>query len=330
MKAAGYKHGKTFCPNCGEQTFVPYHDERTGAFLPSEYGRCERIDNCAYHNYPTDYFKGEHANRPGAQTVPVPIKKTPTNPNAPKRLRFDYVTRSLASPDSDNNFIAYLNRIFDVKTTQFLIDEYRLSLTKTNDIIFWQIDTAGEVRTGKTIPYDVDGKRVKNIIPPINWIHSKAHTEYNLEQCLFGAHLLPKYPDKPVLIFESEKTALIAAIYAPVYFKDALCVATGTESFSTDILNDLRGRKAWFFPDSGCLDSWKKKVNASPLITDAVKIEFIETLEALERNTDFADCIPIDTDGKALTLIDNLYTWPDGEVFAAFARNPITFNFWFK
>ena len=329
MKAAGYKQGKAVCPNCGEPKFVLYTDERTGAFLPSEFGRCERIDNCAYHNYPTDYFKNKGAKSPSARAVVLPVKKV--NPNAPKRLLFQYVTRSLAAPNSDNYFIAYLNRIFDAKTTQFLIDEYQLGLTKANDIIFWQIDANGEVRTGKTIPYDADGKRVKNTPYPCGWIHNKVHTEYNLEQCLFGAHLLPKYSDKPVFVFESEKTALIAAIYAPVYFKDAVCVATGTESFSTDILNDLHRRETWFLPDAGCLESWKKKVNAAPQMrADAVKIEFIETLEALERNTDFADCIPIDTNGKALTLTDNLYAWPDGEIFDAFARNPITLDFWFN
>ena len=34
--------------------------------------------------------------------------------------------------------------------------------------------------------------------------------EWELSQCLFGEHLLKKYPDKPVCLVESEKTAIIA------------------------------------------------------------------------------------------------------------------------
>lgn len=39
--------------------------------------------------------------------------------------------------------------------------------------------------------------------------------DWELTQCLFGEHLLPLYPDKPVALVESEKTAVICSGLMP-------------------------------------------------------------------------------------------------------------------
>lgn len=53
------------------------------------------------------------------------------------------------------------------------------------------------------------GRRIKEPHNPITWAHSILHKDgFNLKQCFFGGHLLPKDTKKSVAIVESEKTDL--------------------------------------------------------------------------------------------------------------------------
>ena len=81
----------------------------------------------------------------------------------------------------------------------------KLGVTKDRSIIYYQIDTKNQCRTGKIMKYDPNtGHRLKDPGTPsrITWVHSilKTRTQlpesWQLTQCLFGEHLLTKYPDK--------------------------------------------------------------------------------------------------------------------------------------
>lgn len=43
---------KHICPNCNKKTFVLYIDTESGEYLPTDYGRCDREQNCNYHKAP--------------------------------------------------------------------------------------------------------------------------------------------------------------------------------------------------------------------------------------------------------------------------------------
>lgn len=49
---------KYVCPNCDKKTFVLYVDAETGNYLTTDYGRCDREQNCHYHKAPP---KGKRA-----------------------------------------------------------------------------------------------------------------------------------------------------------------------------------------------------------------------------------------------------------------------------
>jgi hypothetical protein len=73
-------------------------------------------------------------------------------------------------------------------------------------------------------------------------------TQWSLQQCLFGLHLIADNPGKPIAIVESEKTAIIASEYLP----DFIWLATGTiNGLNVDKLKPLKGRKVVLFPDKG-------------------------------------------------------------------------------
>jgi len=75
--------------------------------------------------------------------------------------------------------------------------------------IFWQIDTLGNLRTGKLIKYDPNtGKRIKEPFVATNWVHTFQYEDkFDLLKCLFGEHLLSEDLTSPIALVESEKTA---------------------------------------------------------------------------------------------------------------------------
>ena len=47
------KSSKKFvCPNCNKKTFVLYIDTETNNYLTTDFGKCDRAQNCNYHKAP--------------------------------------------------------------------------------------------------------------------------------------------------------------------------------------------------------------------------------------------------------------------------------------
>jgi len=49
---------KNICPNCNKKKFVFYVDAETGEYLPPDFGRCDREQNCGYHKAPPKGKRG--------------------------------------------------------------------------------------------------------------------------------------------------------------------------------------------------------------------------------------------------------------------------------
>ena len=80
-------------------------------------------------------------------------------------------------------------------------------------------------------------------------------SEWTLTQCLFGEHLLKRFPSREVRIVEAEKTAVICAGFMPQF----VWMATGGKSQLNARLDVLRGRRATLFPDVDGYTLWKAK-----------------------------------------------------------------------
>lgn len=126
----------------------------------------------------------------------------------------------------------------------------------------------------------------------VNWVHSILKLkEYNLNQCLFGLHLLNSDKHKAIALVESEKTAVIASVAFPEY----IWMATGgLMNLKKDMLKPLTNRKVILFPDAGCYDDWNKKVadlpsNIQYMISDLVEKK--ATSEEKREGWDVADYI---------------------------------------
>lgn len=180
----------------------------------------------------------------------------------------EYVTRSLDTR-LRSQFQAHLCRIInDTYLIRDVCTMYALGVTSDEGVIYWQIDEQDRVRSGKIMHYLYNGKRDKEKDgDKTNWTHWKMQqdgrlpADWTLTQCLFGAHLLPRYPDKTVALVESEKTAVIASIVLPQYLWVSCGGKMNLEVGQKHLA--LKGRKVVMFPDTDSdgetFDLWSKK-----------------------------------------------------------------------
>ncbi|HAO08485.1 MAG TPA: hypothetical protein DCQ50_16235 [Chryseobacterium sp.] len=249
------------CPLCGrKRNFSRYIDVETNRHIADHVGRCNREQNCGYHYTPRQYFNDNATNsfrgtRSIIFTKPLSLKPSST-------ISMELIIKSLNRIEN-NHFITYLNTLFDDKTVNDLIDHYKIGTSKywKGAVVFWQIDHTWKVKAGKVMLYDPEsGCRMKKPYNHISWVHSILKiADYNLQQCFFGEHLLDLYPERPISIVESEKTAIIASVYFPEFIWIATGGKHGCKWTSHEVWKVLKSRKVVLWPDLNAFQDWEKK-----------------------------------------------------------------------
>lgn len=278
------------CPNCGKKRFVLYVDtQNDDEYLPSQYGRCDRENNCQYHLSPYDdgYHK-EQWKKENSWMKSMKQKRQNPKSKSANYINNDIFNRSRQGYEQ-NYFVEYLLSIFDESTVSDLIGKYHIGTSKhwPGSTVFWQIDDLGRIRTGKIMQYNSEsGRRVKEPRNRITWVHSVLKLEdFNLKQCLFGLHLINQ-SDKKIAIVESEKTAIIASSYFPQF----IWMATGSkDNINTRILHPLRKRAVILFPDIGAYKKWKEKTSDFKNIIVSDLLEKCADSNARHEGYDLAD-----------------------------------------
>lgn len=312
------------CPECGKKFCFTYYVDEEGNIIDKRVGRCDHESSCGYHYTPKQYFQDNPTDqadrwseRPRWKAAPKQVAESPRKP--------DYIDGQLVtkSMSRKSTLVDYLQYLFDDEAIGRVWHDYAVGATNDMGVIYWQIDTAGMVRTGKIIHYKTDGHRDKQRLA--NWVHSmlkrcKAIPDtFNLVQCLFGEHLLARHPDKVVALVEAEKTALVCAMQFP----DFVWVATGGKSqLSANKMAVLHGRKVVAFPDADGYNYWKGK--AKELAEKGVNLnvsDYIErnaTTEQKAMGVDIADLILMEHEAhgkKQLVLSDMIERNPSMKDF---------------
>jgi rubredoxin len=245
------------CPNCHEKkVFTKYIDTETNEYLSDEVGSCERINNCGYHYKPKQFFDDNNFSfDKKVFQRPIPKPKPETS-----FINLEVMQKSKASKQP-NFFIDFLANLWDYEIAYYLADRYNIGTSKfwNGATVFFQVDESNKIRTGKIMLYNPsNGKRIKEPCNYINWVHKALKLEsFNLEQCLFGEHLLNEDKNKAVAIVESEKTAVIASVFLPEFIWLACGSATNLNEAKTQL---LKGRNVVLFPDLKCFDLWNDKI----------------------------------------------------------------------
>jgi len=228
---------------------------------------------------------------------PFPLPQPNQSQKQPDYIPHKYLKRSLSL---DSNFVRFLRKHFSDLQIAEAANNYLLGATIKKEVIFWQVDIHGKVRTGKIMQYNPQtGRRIKTGYGGINWVHHKlkksnpSFSDFNLSQCYFGEHLLRLYPDKPVAIVEAEKTAVIASM---IYHDYNWLAAGNLNGLNVEKSRVLRGKTIILYPDAGCYDRWLRKaeqINRElPLhLTVSAFLEHFSTPQQSHLGYDLADYI---------------------------------------
>jgi len=299
------RHGsscKTTCPHCGgKKCFKQYIDTETGEPLGEECGRCDHEQSCGYHYTPRDFFQDhpevkEKLFRKESISSPQPYSSRSMNERTapklvipPKIVYFD-MSMVAARHYYDQSFLPWLiSKVQDEAKVNLAFEDYRIGATQVGKfqqqgVIFWYIDHEGRVCDGKMMWYGSDGHRTGGV----NWVSSQMRKAKRIDEnttskkCFYGEHLLPQYPDKPVGIVESEKSAIFCSCFYPQY----VWLATGgCGGLNAEKVEVLKGRRIVIFPDSGKLEDWRLRLKD----VTGLDYSFVDALEQYPPNTDLVD-----------------------------------------
>lgn len=306
MRAGRFKFAhnlpKQYCPGCSHRTLRTYFDTVTRKECDHRYGICDRITNCNYHEIP----KYEPAMKDEQRYIPPPPVKR-TSWRAPQNAV------EATNDHRGNVFAKWLVGILGQKAKDAL-RAYKVGTFPkgakrpelAGAMVYWQIGEDQRERSGKVIPYDGMGHRIKDL--GAEWVHSiltgRSMDQLGCAQVLFGQHLLPLHPSNPVAIVESEKTAIIASCFYP----DNIWLATGgSHGFTVEKCMCLQGRRVTVFPDKGQYNEWSKKAIDIELITESLVVsDIMEVIGVAKDGEDIADMLMCeDGDGGHYNHIDD-------------------------
>lgn len=313
---------KYTCPNCEKKVFVRYIDSETKDYLPKQYGRCDREVDCQYHLNPCldsyakqgvskPYYPQHEISKPRPSPVYYPmeiLKETLKSENYNQNTFIQNLLKRVAYPFEENDMKKVI--------TQYYLGTYAEGYMK-GAITFPFIDKDGYIRTIQVKQFD-EGNHTTST----NFIHSIVEKDYKTKNkslptwlesyskndlkvaCLFGSHLLNKYPHNPIMLVEAPKTAIYGTLYFgfPDKPENFLWLAVyNLSSLNFEKCKVLEGRKVYLLPDlskdGSTFENWRNKAkefNTQLSNTSFRMIDFLEkraSTELKQKGADIADVL---------------------------------------
>lgn len=258
---------KFICPGCQKKRLTLFIDTTTGHAMPEHYGRCDREANCGYFNAP-----GNNAPRI-TNAAEIQPRKDVFIPEA--------VLQQTLSRYQINGFINNLLKITRANEVERIISLYYLGTTKAGAVTIPFIDKNGNIRAIQVKSFDSENHTTNTtflhaIIEQYHRKHGEQSPEwlkdYLLNEskvsCLFGEHLLTRYPNNPIALIEAPKGAIYGSLYfgSPEDPSNFLWLAVyNLSSLTLKKCMALKGREVVLFPDLSktghAFELWSKRAD---------------------------------------------------------------------
>ena len=312
---------KERCPECGKKTFVPFTDTESDEILPDIYGRCDREVKCGYYLNP--YRHGFAETKTTFKPIPrTLIKKAPASEVRPAIIPPQVLEETLKGYEN-NTFIQYLAERcpypFEQGDIEAVVSLYRLGTItgqyRRGAITFPFIDMAGRIRAIQVKEFDSE-----NHTTGTGFYHSMKNAEFEQRgeplpawmenyltaekkvSCLFGEHLLKRYPCNPVALTEAPKTAIYGTLYFGMPYNPANFIwlaAFNVSSLNLEKCGVLAGRNVVLFPDlsetGATFEKWSARAREFERMIPGARFRVSTLLEdhseqsARTRGADLAD-----------------------------------------
>lgn len=148
------------------------------------------------------------------------------------------VVRKTCNNIKENNLLLYLRHIYNKTEVDGAKKMYYIGTNKDNGCVFWYINKVGKSQKAKVAYYTQNGKRN-------NYFKVPYKNEDGYYSCLFGEHLLNNNL-KPIVLVESEKTAIVSSILLPNY---TWLAYSGINGLTENKLKVLSGHSVIIVPD---------------------------------------------------------------------------------
>lgn len=256
-----HPHGRYKCYGCGKygSSAIDWLMERDGLTFRDAVRTLAKDAGINFPYDAPDFKPEEHESRKERKPIPEPTSEY---------LPMKRVEASARIAEQSNLFKYLVGRYPSRREDIIRVFwEYRVGCSKGKVLngcdacsTFPLLDIDGNCRRIKVIPYPIDSHhRIKSESRKGDvWQLSGK----NVKHTFFGSHLLRQYPDKPLAIVESEKTAIVGQIFFPQF----LWLATGGKSnLMVQYARHIKGRVLNLFPDvDGLVDdekgeSWIKR-----------------------------------------------------------------------
>lgn len=319
---------KHLCPNCCKKRFVRYIDTETSNYIPEHYGACDRLVNCAYSlspykdGYAKSVWKQEQGNTTDWKPQYIkPIKKA-VKKCQPVFIPNDVLKQTCKGYEQNTfiqNLLSNVPYPIGVRDIEKAISLYHLGTVQNgyrkSAVCFPFIDVENNIRAIQVKQFDeknstigtdflhsiIEKHYTRNSKPLPDWLDAYNKNETKVS-CLFGEHLLSKYPYNPIALVEAPKSTVYGTLYFgfPEQPKNLLWLAVfNLSSLNLEKCKALKGRNVFLFPDLSkdgkAFELWSKKARTIQNELEGARFYVSELLEKTatqqdkEQGKDIAD-----------------------------------------